>query len=91
LSSGNVVVNLLGLQPGVLVQITETTDANGTITITLPAASVSGQQHASGVVTEVHGESFEVEGSDASELRFHMGHDALSNLNLVSCQTVDVT
>ena len=40
-SSGNVVVDLLGLQPGVVVQITETTDATGTvtITITLPTAT----------------------------------------------------
>ena len=34
LTSGNVVVNLLGLQPGVLVQITEITDPDGTVTIT---------------------------------------------------------
>src|SRR5579871_2733539 len=29
ISAGNVVVNILGLQPGVMVQITETTDGSG--------------------------------------------------------------
>jgi hypothetical protein len=90
-SSGNVVVNILGLQPGVLVQITETTDANGTVTITITLPPPSGQENASGLVTEIDSDGFMVRTGDASDLRFHMSADALSKLNLQACNTVDVS
>ncbi len=86
-----VVINILGLQPGVEVQITETTDANGNVTITITLVSQTGQQSASGAVTEVDSDAFMVRTSDGSDMRFHMAADALSNLNLSSCNTVDVT
>lgn len=90
-SSGNVVVNLLGLQPGILVQITETTDPDGTVTITITLPPPSGQEQASGVVTEVDSDAFAVQVSDGDSLLLHMTSDALAGLNLQSCQTVDVT
>jgi hypothetical protein len=90
-SSGNVVVNILGLQPGVLVQITETTHANGTVTITITLPPQSGQQNASGLVTEIDSDGFMVRTGDAFDLRFHISADALSNLNLQACNTVDVS
>jgi hypothetical protein len=91
LSSGNVVVNLLGLQPGILVQITESTDPDGTVTITITLPAPSGEEQASGVVTEVDSDAFAVQVSDGDSLLLHMASDALANLNLQSCQTVDVT
>jgi hypothetical protein len=86
-----VVINILGLQPGVMVQITESTDASGNLTITITLVSQTGPQDAAGVVSEVDSDSFTVQTGDGSELRFHMAADALSNLNLQSCNTVDVT
>jgi hypothetical protein len=90
-SSGNVVVNILGLQPGVLVQITETTDDSGTVTITITLPPLSGQQNASGLVTDVGSDGFTVQTGDGSDLRFHVSADSLSNLNLQSCNLVDVS
>jgi hypothetical protein len=90
-ASGQVVVNILGLQPGVQVQITETTDANGNLTITITLVSQTGAQNATGMVTEVDADAFMVQTGDGSNMRFHMSADALSNLNLQSCNTVDVT
>lgn len=90
-SSGNVVVNILGLQPGVLLQIAETIDSNGNVTITITLPPLSGQEQASGVVTEVGSDTFEVQSSDGVALRLHMSADALSKLNLESCEMVDVT
>ena len=76
-SSGNVVVDLLGLQPGVVVQITETTSANGTVTITItlppppPAqATPAPPETASGVITELDSDALTVETSDGTDLRF---------------------
>ncbi|MGI8572156.1 MAG: hypothetical protein ACR2L9_05960 [Solirubrobacteraceae bacterium] len=88
---GQAVVNILGLQPGVLVDITETTDANGNLTITITLVSQTGPQSVTGLVTEVDTDAFMVQTGDGSQLRLHMGADALSNLNLQSCNTVDVT
>jgi hypothetical protein len=90
-SSGNVVVNVLGLQPGALVQITETTDPDGTVTITIALPPLSSQEQASGVVGEVGSDAFTVQTSDGSALRLHMAGDALSGLNLHSCDTVELT
>lgn len=88
---GNIVVNIIGLQPGVLVQITETTDSSGnvTITITLPPTTPIDQQ-ASGTVTEVETDAFTVQTSDGSDLSLNMSEDQLNNLNLQTCDTVDV-
>ncbi len=90
-ASGQVVVNILGLQPGVMVQITETTDGNGNLTITITLVSQTGPQNATGLVTEVNDDAFMVQLGDGSNLRFHMSADALSNLNLQNCNTVDVS
>ena len=91
LSSGNVVVNLLGLQPGAMIQITETTDAQGNITISITLPGPSGAETASGVVTEVDTDALTIQSADGSELRLHMAADALANLNLQSCDDVNVT
>jgi hypothetical protein len=91
---GNVSINILGLQPGVTVQVTETTDSSGsvTVTITLPSPSqTSGQQQASGVVTEVGDDAFEMQLADGSDLRLHMSPDALAALSLSTCNTVSVS
>lgn len=90
-SPPQVVVNILGLQPGVMVQITESTDANGNLTITITLVSQTGPQDATGVVTDVSSDTFTVQTGDGSDMRFHMAADALSNLSLQSCNTVDVT
>jgi uncharacterized protein DUF5666 len=93
ISAGAVTINLVGLQPGATVLITETigSDGNVTITITLPAPTQVGQESASGLVTDVEGDAFNVTTGDGSVLRFHMADDALSNLGLQSCDTVDVS
>jgi hypothetical protein len=91
LSSGNVVVNILGLQPGALVQITETTDDSGAVTITITLPPASGQESAGGLVTEVGRDGFMVQSSDGSDLRFHMSAQSLSSLNLQTCNTVEVS
>jgi hypothetical protein len=90
-SSGNVVVNILGLQPGVLVQITETTDADGNVTITITLPPPSGEESASGVVTELDSDAFLLQAGDGSQLRLHMSEGALSNLHLQTCDTVEVS
>lgn len=88
---GSVTINLLGLQPGVTVLITESTDSSGntTVTITLPTSPPTGEQ-VSGTVSEVDNDAFVLQTSDGSQLRMHMAQDALAALNLSSCQTVDV-
>jgi hypothetical protein len=94
ITGGGVTINIVGLEPGVTVLITETVDAQGniTITITLPPPTVlGGQQTASGVVWEVDTDAFMIETGDGSDLRLHMAADALANLNLSDCDTVDVS
>jgi len=93
ISAGSVVINILGLQPGATVLITETTAPDGTvtITITLPPASGSLSQSASGVVTDAEDDVFEITTADGVDLRLHMPADQLSNLNLQTCDTVDVS
>lgn len=94
-TAGSVVVNIIGLQPGALVQITETTDPDGNVTITItlppPPPPGSGPEVASGIVSELDSDAFDVQTSDGSDLRFNMAADSLSNLNLQTCDTVDVT
>jgi Domain of unknown function (DUF5666) len=89
--SGNVVVNILGLQPGVLVRITETVGADGTVTITISLPASPGQENATGVVTEVDDDAFMLQTADGANLRLHMSQDALSSLNLQTCDTVNVS
>lgn len=94
ISVGNVVVNILGLQPGALVQITETIGSDGTITVTisLPAPPVQQtEQTVSGVVTDLGSDTFTVQTSDDTDLRLHMTESALSQAGLNTCDTVEVT
>ena len=94
-SAGSVTINIQGLQPGVTVLITETVDAHGNVTITIAfppqPPGPGGQQQASGVVTEVDVDAFMVQTGDGSSFRLHMAQDALANLNLQTCDTVDVS
>jgi hypothetical protein len=91
ISSGGVVVNILGLQPGTTVVVTETIGADGsiTITITLPPGPVS--DTASGVVSDVGDDSFTLVSADGTPLRMHMAPEQLSALGLEVCQTADVS
>ncbi len=92
--TGPVAINIIGLQPGVTVLITETVAPDGTVTvtITLPPPTAAGEQTASGVVGEVDNGAFEItSSSDGSDLRFHMADQTLSDLNLQSCDTVSVS
>lgn len=90
---GPVAINILGLQPGVTVLVTETVSADGrvTVTITLPPSNTTVQQSASGVVTDVEDDAFEMAASGGADLRLHMAAGQLSNLDLQPCQTVEVT
>lgn len=90
---GPVAINIIGLQPGVTVLITETIAPDGTvmITITLPPLSANVPQSASGVVTDVEDDVFELTTGDGADLRLHMSADQLSNLNLETCDSVNVT
>jgi hypothetical protein len=91
----SVTINIVGLQPGAKIVITETIAANGdiTITITLPPAGTTptSEQHATGVVDEVDDSDFYLDPGDGNDLEFNMDADALSNLNLQQCNTVNVT
>lgn len=91
--TGPVAINIIGLQPGVTVLITETvaTDGTLTITITLPPLSANTPQNATGVVTDVEDDVFVISTGDGADLRLHMAADQLSNLNLGTCDTVTVT
>jgi hypothetical protein len=91
ISSGNVVVNILGLQPGVMVQITETSDGSGQVTITIQLPPTPAASSASGVISELDGDAFTIQAADGSELRFAMPADRLSAANLQTCDTVDVS
>ena len=90
ISSGGVVVNILGLQPGMVVEVTETIGADGGITITITLPPVSAAEHASGVITDVSDDAFTLVSSDGTALRLHMAPDQLSQLGLQVCQTADV-
>ncbi|MGL1761020.1 hypothetical protein ACSTG6_23630, partial [Vibrio parahaemolyticus] len=52
-SSGGVVINILGLQPGTVVDVTETIGTDGSITITISLPPAGNTQQTSGVVTDV--------------------------------------
>jgi hypothetical protein len=91
----NVTINIQGLQPGVMVLITETVDGgNVTITISFPGKSdpvAGGEQTASGTVTEVDDDAFVLTTDDGSDLRLHMAAGRLAQLGLGVCDTLDVS
>lgn len=87
-----VAINILGLQPGITVLITETVSPAGavTVTITLPPSNVTVQQNDAGVITDVEDSDFKMTAAAGAELRLFMAADQLSNLNLQPCDTVEV-
>lgn len=89
----SVTINIIGLQPGVTVLITETVAANGdiTITITLPPPSSTGEQTVTGTVTEVDDADFILDPGNGADLQLNMDADTLSNLNLSQCDLVSVS
>jgi hypothetical protein len=106
-SSGgkSLTVNINGLQPGETVEVTESTDAAGnvTITITLPNGSGSGsssggsgsgggsESTATGLVNNVNTDSFDIITASGSDLTFHMAASALANVDMSSCDSVVVS
>ncbi len=91
-STPSVTVNIIGLQPGVTIEITESVGADGsiTITITLPPQTTGSELTASGVVTEVDDSDFIIDPGHSDDLQFNMNADTLNNLNLDTCDTVNV-
>lgn len=69
-SSGtpSVSINIVGLQPGETIQITETTDSSGnvTITITLPTVTSTAPQDVSGTITSVSNSALTITTSTGS-------------------------
>jgi hypothetical protein len=94
-SIANVTITIQGLQPGVIVLITETADgSNVTITISFPPRSdpiAGGEQLASGTVTDVADDAFVLRTDDGSDLRLHMAAAKLADLGLQPCDTLDVS
>jgi hypothetical protein len=92
-STPGITINIVGLQPGVTVEITETVDTSGVvaITITIPPSSSLPEQSDSGVVTEVDSGAFMVLTPGGSDLRLNMAPATLASLNLQRCDTVNVT
>jgi hypothetical protein len=90
-SSGGVVINVRGLQPGTIVEVTETIAGDGSITITITLPPGPSSEQAVGVVTDVESDSFTMLGADGAPLVMHMTADQLSKLDLQTCQRVDVT
>lgn len=88
-----ITVNILGLQPGVTVLVTETVNPDGsiTITLTLPSTTSGGQSSVTGTVADVNNDSFDVQTPDGSDFLLHMDATSLSNLNLQPCDEVDVS
>jgi hypothetical protein len=86
-------INIVGLQPGVTIQITETVDSDGivSITITLPPPAALSEQNATGTITERDSDAFTLHTRGGSELRLNMAPDALSALGLQVCDTAAVT
>jgi hypothetical protein len=91
-----VTINIQGLQPGVIVLITETVDAQGNVTITIafPPHSdpvVGGEQQPRGTVTDVGDGTFVLTTDGGSDLRLHMAAGKLGDLGLQPCDTADVS
>ena len=91
-STPSVTVNIIGLQPGVTIEITESVGANGsiTITITLPPQTSGSELTASGVVTAVDDSDFIIDPGNSDDLQFNVNADTLNNLNLDTCDIVNV-
>ncbi|MHB8691479.1 MAG: hypothetical protein ACYDHH_09560 [Solirubrobacteraceae bacterium] len=98
-SAGNVTVNILGLEPGVTVMVTQSTDANGnvTITITLPTTGPGGQpvgggsgQDEIGTITKVSSTSVTVNTQDNGPMTFLVDTPDVSSGFAVG-DVVDVT
>ena len=91
----NVTINIQGLQPGVMVLVTETVDGgNVTITISFPGKSdpvAGGEQTASGIVSDVADDAFVLTTDDGSDLRLHISMRRLARLDLSVCDTLDVS
>jgi hypothetical protein len=92
----SITVNINGLTPGQTVEVTESIDSSGnlTVTITLPSAGGTGsggELSASGTVNNVNDDSFDIITSDGSDLNFHMAAGALANVGMSSCDEVVVT
>jgi hypothetical protein len=67
--------------------------ANVTITISFPMRSdpvASGEQLASGTVTDVADDAFVLRTDDGSDVRLHMAAAKLADLGLQPCDTLDV-
>jgi len=88
----NITVNINGLQPGETVEVTESTDGSGnvTITITLPSGS-SSELTANGLVNNVNTDTFDISAADGSDLNFHMAAAALAAAGMSSCDAVVVS
>jgi hypothetical protein len=92
-------VNISGLQPGETVEVTESIDGSGnvTITITLPNGSTSGgngssaESTATGLVNNVDTDSFDIITANGSDLTFHMAAAALSDVDMSACDSVVVS
>ena len=93
--------NVASLQPGETVLVTEWTAANGSVTIVIELTGSAGgggaggstvsEQQASGVVTDVETDTFQVTTGDGSVLNLDMAADTLANLNLSYCDQVTVS
>jgi hypothetical protein len=89
-------INIQGLEPGVVVLITETVDDHGNVTITIafPPHSdpvAGGEQQASGTVTDVGDDTFVLSTDDGSDLRLHIAAAKLADLGLQACDTAEVS
>lgn len=89
-------INIQGLQPGVVVLITETVDDHGNVTITLsfPPHSdpvVGGEQRTSGTVADVGNDTFLLTTDDGSDLRLHIAKAKLAAAGLQPCDTADIS
>jgi hypothetical protein len=95
-SLASLTINIQGLEPGVVVLITETADDHGNVTITIafPPHSdpvAGGEQQASGTVTDVGDDTFVLSTDDGSDLRLHIAKAKLDQLGLQPCDTADIT
>jgi hypothetical protein len=95
-STQPIAINIEGLQTGETVLVTESTDAQGNLTITIELTGTSSgstvsEQQASGVVSDVQSSTFAVTTADGSVLNLHMAEEALANLNISVCDQVTVS
>jgi hypothetical protein len=102
--SKSLAVNISGLQPGETVEVTESTDASGNVTITItlpnggsagngssPGSGAGSESTATGLVNNVNTDTFDVITASGSDLTFHMAATALANVDMSSCDSVVVS